>query len=96
MPCYYVLIHGVLDWLHAPFEPQMPRGFYCHHHVLAASEARATEIALARVRRNLYRQTGWLSAGNAVLALEAEEIRRAPLHKLLWPANRGHAFYAKD
>lgn len=64
--------------------------------MLAGNEQRAAEIAFTKVRRNQDRQTGWLSAGNAVLTLEAGEVCHAPFHKLRWPANRGHTFYARD
>ncbi|MFP5329915.1 MAG: hypothetical protein ACLGHC_07245, partial [Alphaproteobacteria bacterium] len=71
-----------------------PVGFYAHRYVLAASKDDAIATAFRRVRLNLDQQTGWLRDGLASLKLEAEEIRAAPVHKLLKPDNRGHTFYA--
>ena len=97
MRCYYVLVHGTLEWNVAfPSEDvSQPRGFYCHRYVLATDEQRATEIAFERVHINLDRDGGWLSNG-AFLKLEAEEVYVAPFRKLLKPDNRGHTFYEQD
>lgn len=101
MRCFYVLVHGKLDWTTKP--PQSddadslrPAGFYCHRFVLAPDEEGAAEKAFRRVRDNLDKQTGWLSEGAANLQLEAEEVDEAPVHKLLKPDNRGHTFYEEE
>jgi hypothetical protein len=96
--CYYVLIHGKLDWqAEVPGAPdaenRRPAGFYCHRYVLAEDERSAAENAFQRVRANLDKQQGWLSAGAAVLKLEADEVNSAPMHKLLKPQSRGYTFY---
>ena len=98
MRCYYVVIHGMLEWsATSPGDDVwQPRGFYCHRYVLAADEPQAAKIAFERVRTSLDKEVGWISDGSALLALEAEEISAAPFHKLLKPDNRGHAFYARD
>ena len=98
MRCFYVLIHGRLNWKVAPTSDDVcqPRGFFCHRYVLAADEQTASEIAFRRVRSNLDRQGRWLSGGSADLELEVEEICAAPFHKLLRPDDRGHAFYDED
>jgi hypothetical protein len=96
MRCYYVLVHGTLNWQVAASAeggvPQ-PRGFYCHRYLLAPDEGSAAEIAFRRVRSNLDRQSGWLADGSATLHLEAEEISVTSFLKLLKPDNRGHSFY---
>lgn len=61
--------------------------------MFAADERRAAEIAFKRVRSNLSGGGSWLSNGDALLTLKAEEIRAAPFYKLLKPDNRGHTFY---
>lgn len=98
MQCFYVLVHGQLDWRTEPssadaLEGGRPVGFYAHRYVLASNEDEATEAAFRRVRRNLERQTGWIETGLTALRLEAEEVAAAPLLKLLKPDNRGHSFY---
>jgi len=95
MRCYYVMVHGSLNWVGAaPAEGgSQPRGFYCHRYVLASDEQSATDIAFERVRLNLDRSFGWLSDDSVVLTMEVEEIRTAPFRKLLKPDNRGHTFY---
>lgn len=95
MRCYYVLVHGALEWNVAPpsDDVSQPDGFYCHRHVLAADKLRAAEIAFKRVRSNLSGRCSWLSNGDALLTLSAEEIRAAPFYKLLKPDNQGHTFY---
>ena len=98
MRCFYVLVHGRLDWRKERFaagEPAggRPQGFYCHRYVLASNGDRATEAAFRRVRDNLDKQTGWIDQGLATLELEAEEVTAAPLRSLLKPDNRGHTFY---
>ena len=98
MRCYYVLVHGRLNWqaidaAAGEHDHQRPSGFYCHRYVLAHNEHEATESAFRRVRRNLDQETNWVGNGSAVLNLEAEEVTTASIHKLLMPENRGHAFY---
>lgn len=98
MQCYYVLVHGTLQWTVAPPSDDLsqPDGFYCHRYVLAADERRAAEIAFGRVRSNLNRGGAWLSNGDALLTLRVDEIRAAPFYKLVKPDNRGHTFYEDD
>jgi hypothetical protein len=102
MRCFYVLVHGKLNWRSEPIpgddEPGAlrPRGFYCHRYVLARDTEEAQSKAFRRVRENLERQTGWLSLGLATLYMEAEELTLAPMHKVLTPDNKGHTFYEKD
>ena len=99
MRCFYILVHGKLRWnVAAPDDPDcyQPRGFYCHRYVLASDEDDAIRKALKRVRENLDKGGGWLSRGEAILDLEADEVSSAPLHKLLKPDNRGHAFYEEE
>lgn len=99
MRCFYVLVHGTLTWasgLPDPGEAPRAGGFYCHRYVLARTKEDAAEKAFRRVRDNLDKQTGWLRHGSAYLAMDAEELALAPLHKLLKPENRGHSFYAED
>lgn len=98
MRCFYVFVHGELSWKVPPPSENVsqPRGFYCHRYVLATDERRATDHAFARVRSNLDRYGRWLSNGNAILTLEAEEVHEAPFYKLLKPDNRGHTFYEED
>ena len=99
MRCFYVLVHGSLEW---DSEPEIdeeffrPAGFYCHRFVLASGYQDAAEKALGRVRKNFEKQTGWLAQGQAKLTLEAQELTPAPLRKLLRRGNRGHAFYEGD
>lgn len=98
MRCFYVLVHGKLDWIADSPEPGIdrPPGFYCYRYVLALAEQSARRTAFRRVRENLDRQTGWIANGLARLELEAEEVRPAPIHKILFPDNRGHSFYEGD
>ncbi len=99
MPCFYVLVHGKLDWIRTPAkagEVDQPEGFYCHRYVLARTEAEATEKAFHRVRKNLDSRGGWLRNGWARLTLEADELAPAPMYKLLRPVNRGHTFYRDE
>lgn len=97
MRCYFVLIHGTLEWqvpLSCPDDTaSQPHGFYCHRYVLALNEQRAIDSAFARVRANLNRTSSWLSEGAAILTLNAEEVRQAPFSKLFRPENEGHVFY---
>jgi hypothetical protein len=99
MRCFYVLVHGKLDWS-ASFtgaaNQDRPAGFYCHRYVLARTELEATDKAFRRVRENLDKKCGWLSNGSAKLILNAEELAVAPVHKLLKLENRGHTFYANE
>ncbi|HEX7851931.1 MAG TPA: hypothetical protein VF485_19520 [Sphingomonas sp.] len=101
MRCFYVLVHGRLVWLARPdpsdgLAAENPHGFYCHRYVLGADESAAKTKAFERVRTNFDRQLGWLSRGWVTLALEADEIARAPLSKIVRPDNPGHTFYYAD
>jgi hypothetical protein len=99
MQCYYVLIHGRLEWCAASKsdddggDKSQPLGFFCHRYVLASSISSAQDTAFRRVRDNLDRQTGWLSLNQVKLELNAEEVTPAPIFRLLKPDNRGHTFY---
>ncbi|WP_131819228.1 hypothetical protein [Sphingomonas jatrophae] len=96
MRCYYVFVHGKLEWLVPatnPEETSQPRGFYCHRHVLAADEEAAVRKAFKRVRSNLDRGCTWVTSGRAILSLEADEVSEDAFHKLLKPDMRGHVFY---
>jgi hypothetical protein len=101
MKCYYVLVHGRLNWRttspppHDDGETFQPEGFYCQRYVLASSIHHAQEAAFRRVRENLDRQTGWIRGG-VKLELEAEETTSAPIYQLLKPDNRGHTFYEQE
>lgn len=92
MKYYYVLVHGRISWT-VEKGAEHPRGFYCHRYVFASNEGRATEIAFQKVRRNLDGQSSLLSGALIALSLEAEEIRRVPMHHLLKRDNIGHTFY---
>lgn len=101
MRCYYVLVHGSLQWAvdrsaGDDFAAMKPKGFHCHRYVLAASEAQAASTAFDRVRANLDSQMGWLRDGLATVELEAQEVEPAPMHKLLKRDNRGHSFYTEE
>jgi hypothetical protein len=98
MRCYYVLVHGRFHWNAAPTSDDVsqPRGFYCDRYVLASDEECAIQIAFGQVRANLYSDSRWLSDGSATLDLEAEEIFKAPIYRLLKADNRGHTFYEQD
>jgi hypothetical protein len=102
MKCYYVLIHGRLEWRPTSTtndigdETSQPLGFYCHRYVLASSISSAEDSAFRRVRDNLDRQTGWLTTNHVKLELNAEEITPAPIFRLLKSDNRGHIFYDKE
>ena len=101
MRCFYVLVHGKLDWTSDFSESDesamtRPVGFYCHRYVLASCEEEAREKAFRRVRHNLNKQTKWLAEGLASLNLETEKTTLAPMHKLLRTENRGHTFYDQD
>ena len=96
MRCYFVFVHGQLDWITAPSsEPDtsQPLGFYCWRYVLAKNEGDATKIAFKRVREHLDRSSRWLSNNHARLTLEADDVQTASITKLLKPDNRGFAFY---
>src|SRR5690242_17445898 len=98
MRCYYVLVHGTLDWLPGrsakdEFGAAKPAGFFSHRYVLAHNETGAIERAFRRVRANLDKQMGWLRDGLATVDLRAEEVAVAPMRKLLKPENRGHTFH---
>jgi hypothetical protein len=99
MRCFFVLVHGSLHWHGEPPPAEdgalkgPPTGFYCHRYVFASAKGEAEAAAFARVRKNLDRQTGWISRGLATLELEAEEVAAAPMRKLLKRENQGHTFY---
>lgn len=98
MRCFFVLVHGKLDWLVEASEPDIDQspGFYCYRYVLAANSEAAKMAAFRRVRKNLDQKTGWMTNGLARLELEAEEVRLAPIFKALIPDNRGHVFYERE
>lgn len=101
MRCYYVLVHGKLDWatesiLSDEFGATKPTGFYCHRYVLALDKGEARATALRRVQRNFENQFSWLRDGLATVHLEAEEVDSAQMRKLLKPDNRGHTFYTEE
>lgn len=102
MQCYYVVVHGRLEWFAAATsnddvgDTWQPLGFYCHRFVLASSTSSAQDTAFRRVRDNLDRQTGWLSSNQVKLELNAEQATPAPFSRLLKPDNRGHIFYDND
>jgi len=99
MRCFYVLVHGTIDWPsdHLEDDDQFtPAGFYCHRYVFASGYEAAVEKAFRRVRKSLEKQTGWLKQGLAKLTLEAAELRPAPISKLLRRENRGHLFYGEQ
>jgi hypothetical protein len=96
MRCFYVLVHGSIEWDCEPAvddEFFRPAGFHCHRYVLASGYEDAAKKAFRRVRKNLEKQTGWIEQGLAKLTLEAEELTPAPMRKLLRRDNRAHAFY---
>ena len=96
MRCFYVLVRGTLEWECEYAEDEemfTPAGFHCHRYVLARGYEEAAEKAFRRIRKNLEKQTGWLKQGLAKLTLEAEELKPAPIRKLLRRDNRGHSFY---
>lgn len=99
MRCYYVFVHGSLSWVSPPVRcaaGTLPKGFYCFRWVLASTEEEAASRAFKRVEANLDNRTGWLTGGNAVLTLDVDEIRKAPLYKLLKRENRAHVFYEEE
>lgn len=64
--------------------------------MLAEDEERAESKAFQRVLDNLDREFGWLSTGAARANLNAEEVSKAPFHKLLKPDNKGYTFYCES
>jgi hypothetical protein len=102
MKCYYVLVHGRLDWSVASPSPDgdeetsRPEGFYCHRYVLASSIHHAQQAAFRRVRENLDKQTGWITGRGVELVIEAEETTSAPISNLLERDNPGHIFYDQE
>lgn len=101
MRSYFILVHGKLQWTTDgsaadEFGVMKPAGFYCHRYVLADDQVQAIARAFERVRANLDSQTGWLRDGLATVELEAEEVKPAPMHKLLKPDNRRHTFYTDE
>ena len=96
MRCFYVRVHGSLEWDCDPAVDEdcfRPGGFHCDRYVLAKGFEDAADKAFRRVRKNLEKQTGWLKQGLAKLTLEAEELKPAPLHKLLRHSRRVRDFY---
>ena len=96
MRCFYVLVHGSLEWPSDQLddvEAFTPAGFYCHRYVLASGYEDAANKAFRRIRKSLEKQTGWLKLGLAKLTLEASELKPAPLHKLLRRSKRVRDFY---
>mgnify|MGYP003575142496 CR=1 FL=1 len=96
MRCFYVVVHGTLEWASDHLENEeafTPAGFTCHRYVLASGFEEAAEKAFRHVRKCLEKQTGWLKQGLAKLTLEAEELKPAPLHKLLRRNRRVRDFY---
>ena len=95
MRCYYILVHGKLDWQGVPRDDEVsqPLGFFCHRYVLASNNSDAAEKAFRRVRANL---GDWIGEGGPTLNLDAEETAEEPIYKLLLPENRAHAFYAEE
>ena len=96
MRCFYVVVHGTLEWSADHLENEdafTPAGFHCHRYVLASGFEEAAGKAFRHIRRNLEKQTGWLKQGRAKLTLECEELRPAPLHKLLRRNRRVCDFY---
>ena len=99
MRCFYVLVHGSIEWDSEPAvddEFFRPAGFHCHRYVLASGYKDAAERAFRRVRKNLEKQTGWIGQGLVKLTLEAEELTLAPMRKLLRRDNREHTFYDNE
>jgi hypothetical protein len=98
MRCFYVLVHGRVEWPSDYLEDEeafTPAGFYCHRYVFASGYEQAAEKAFRRVRKSLEKQTGWLKQGLAKLTLEAEELKPAPMYMLLRPKPR-HDFYDNE
>lgn len=97
MRCFWVLVHGQLQWsvpmAGSDSDVSQPEGFYCHRFVLASDPSIAAQKAFASVSANLDRQTGWLRNGVAKLDLEAEEVVQSALIQAFRPDNRGHTFY---
>lgn len=96
MRCFYVLVHGTLEWSPDQLDDQemfTPAGFYCHRYVLATGYEDAAERAFRRIRKSLERQTGWIGQGGARLTLQAEELKPAPLHKLFRRGRKVSGFY---
>ena len=96
MRCFYVLVHGTLEWSPDQLDDQelfTPAGFYCHRYVLASGYEDAAERAFRRIRKSLERQTGWMAQAGATLTLEAAELKPAPLHKLFRRGRKVSDFY---
>ncbi|MFT4254425.1 MAG: hypothetical protein QM608_18320 [Caulobacter sp.] len=94
MRCYYVLIHGLLDWrdvVSDDAEDSRPAGFLCRRYVLASDRQSAAEKAFRSVRAGL---ADWTDGPK--MTLETEEISPAPFHKLLRLRHGGHAFYDQE
>ncbi len=102
MRSYLVHVHGRLKWIveepafKLPGIEPKPAGFFCHRYVLASDIKAASAKALESVRKNLDRQTYWLSNDEAELELEAEEVQPASLITGFLPHNRGHTFYNSE
>ena len=96
MRCFYVLVHGKLEWPPDHLDDQemfTPTGFYCHRYVLAKGYEEAADRAFRLIRKTLERQTGWIGQGSAKLTLEAHELKPAPLHKLFRRGRKVSDFY---
>jgi hypothetical protein len=98
MRCYYLLVHGILDWSPGAIAkwqlPETrPSGFYCHRHVFASSSEDAIGKVLAAVRSYYEDTTDWFVNELLDLKLEVEEIREAPFYKGLIKDNLGATFY---
>ena len=96
MRCFYVLVHGKLEWEceHEENEEMFtPAGFYCPRYVLASGYEDAVDRAFNRVRKNLEKQTGWMRQGLAKLTLEATELKPAPMYMLLRRRRKVKDFY---
>ena len=78
MRCFYVVVHGTLEWSADHLENEdafTPAGFHCHRYVLASGFEEAAGKAFRHIRRNLEKQTGWLKQGRAKLTLESEQMQ---------------------
>ena len=96
MRCYYVLVHGQLEWLVPLSEEEgasQPSGFYCYRYVLAANQADAATRALQRVAHQFHKICDWVTTMNANLVLEADDVSEAAFYMLLKPDMRNHIIY---
>jgi hypothetical protein len=103
MNCYYIVVHGRLDW-----DATLPRvddgmtrpeGFLSHRYVLASTFSTAQEAALRGVREHFDKRFVWLKSKAARLRLEAAETDQVPLYHVLYKLIRpipGYWFYGGD